>query len=1000
MSGQGYFLSNRERIRIDYDEEGKDSALTMLREAQAGAYWAVRSHFTAHNDPALVVMPTGSGKTGVMTLLAFGLVRKRLLIIAPSRFILEQTAEEFQTFKIARESGCLPGDLDAPKIHIVRHKLSSKDTWEELYGFDVVVSTSNCASPQYKDVYDEPPTDLFDILFFDEAHHWPAPTWDSLSQSFPDARIVGFTATPYRLDKRPIPGEIVYNYPLARAIEKGIYREVQFIPVAGYGDKQKRDRRLAEKAGAVWESEGWRAKLLVRVGRLRDTQAIQRLYVEMGLDLEIVSSQQSSSKNEAAISRAREDDQCHGLIAVGMLGEGLDLPVLQIAVLHSPYQSFPITLQFIGRICRMSGKQKNTAKLLAIPDEIQEHTQGLYELDANWVDLIPDLADAAVGIEQTRRRFAREHWDITTRARQVSVHTLRPFFAVAVYQVTGASVDITCDPRLTKGTYLLQSFLSDDKKWRVLITRTIAKPIWTSSDALLDVNYDLLIYYRVGDLLFESTTSPATASQIRKSFGEACLKLMSEKRIRQAMSQGDVLAYYNVGMRKVAYAESSVPSYKMMAGSHAEAAVRESDGHFFSVGHLFGRVRWNGDEIALGISGESAKIWAIARDHLSEFTSWCDQLASKLTNDLSIPLPYVTHLKSPELTDILPAKPYAAEFQESFYDHLQSGLRLEVEDKSGETHIIEGKVQFELLVVREDWDSTVPNRCYLKLIAQDVQVIIRYDAQTPELFRCELQPPYLSCLVKVPEKGRFRDYSLDVYLSQFPPKLFLTDGSAIVGKYLYRYQPPVYDVPERVFSVVDWDSLDCEITVEDIDLIEEGHRKRLRSKQKCSVLETTAKILPDLFSDGTFIFTDHRTGEIADFVALEPERDTLRLHFIHCKASGEKNPGARQEDAYEVLGQARKCARWMRRGDLFDTMKQRLTEERLIQGSVKDFDQLVTRCSPQTASYSVHLVQPGFKIQKIQEWHDPSIRLMFLSLYDELQSDGIDLKIIGSQDNA
>ena len=159
-SDRNYFLSNRLRIRVDFVEEDDDPTTTMLRQAQAGAYWAVRSHFTASDAPALVVMPTGSGKTAVMTLVAFGLVGKRLLIIAPTRVIIEQIAREFQTLKIVRETGCLPADLNSPKVHVVKHKLVSKEAWTELLDFDVVISTANCAAPRYGDVYSDPPNDL------------------------------------------------------------------------------------------------------------------------------------------------------------------------------------------------------------------------------------------------------------------------------------------------------------------------------------------------------------------------------------------------------------------------------------------------------------------------------------------------------------------------------------------------------------------------------------------------------------------------------------------------------------------------------------------------------------------------------------------------------------------------------------------------------------------------------------------------------------------------
>jgi len=998
-SASRYFLSNRRKIKVDFREEESTASVGMLREAQAGAYWAVRSHFTVSDVPALVVMPTGSGKTAVMTLTAFGLVEKRLLIIAPNRVITEQIEREFQTLDIARETGCLPEDVDAPKVHVVKHKLRSKDAWDDLAKFDVVVSTAHCVSPSYQDVYDEPPSGLFDVIFFDEAHHWPARTWDNLGRAFPGARVVGFTATPYRSDKKPIPGEIVYSYPMRRAIDKGIYRQIEFVAVQGHGDKRVGNRRLAKRAKELWDQENKtrQTKLLVRVGRIKDTKPIRDLYAEVGLHLEIVSSERSLKENERAIKRAREEESCHGLIAVGMLGEGLDLPDLGIAVLHNPYHSFPITLQFIGRICRVSDRQQGPAKLLAIPQEVEEHTRGLYDLDANWAELIPHLADAAVGLEKDRRRFVSDRWPLVTAAREVSVHTIRPAFSVTVYRIGGTSVDVSSDPQLSGDTQVFQSFVSRDGSWRILITRTITKPLWTTSDVLQEVGYDLFIYYRVGDLLFQSATSPGIAAQIRKSFGQSQLRLVDPDRVQQVIGQSDVLAYYSVGMRKVSYAGASVPTYKMMAGGHAEAAVRASDALYFSVGHLFGRVKWIDEEIVLGMSGNSGKIWASARDHLMGFTSWCDEIARKLVNDTVAPLPHVSALKKPERATSLPARPYAVSFSESFYGHVESGLILELGDHKGATRVFCGSQRFELSVIRDSWKRATPQKCSLRLEVGDVAVTVHYDLKAESLFRCELAAPYESCTIRIAEKGRFRPSSLEEYLAKFPPTLYLMDGSAIVGDVLYAYQPPSYNVPEELFRSVDWDGLGCEITIEDVEMIQDATRKQqISADGKCSVLDATAKILRESLSDKAVIFNDHHSGEIADYVALEQEDNALRIHLVHCKASGMKNPGARQEDAYSVLAQAQKCTRWLYRSDLLEVMRGRMSPDKLVRGTLKDFDQLIALGSARVARYTVYIVQPGFDAQKIQQWHDPSIRLMMLSLYDYLRNNGVDLRIVCS----
>lgn len=49
--------------------------------------WRLRltSHFTARREPAIVALPTGVGKTAVMTLLPYLLAARRVLVIVPTR---------------------------------------------------------------------------------------------------------------------------------------------------------------------------------------------------------------------------------------------------------------------------------------------------------------------------------------------------------------------------------------------------------------------------------------------------------------------------------------------------------------------------------------------------------------------------------------------------------------------------------------------------------------------------------------------------------------------------------------------------------------------------------------------------------------------------------------------------------------------------------------------------------------------------------------------------
>jgi len=65
-----------------YPLESEDSG--RFRPAQVGAIHAVTGHFGQRHDPAIVTMPTGSGKTGVMIACTFVLRANRVLVVIPS----------------------------------------------------------------------------------------------------------------------------------------------------------------------------------------------------------------------------------------------------------------------------------------------------------------------------------------------------------------------------------------------------------------------------------------------------------------------------------------------------------------------------------------------------------------------------------------------------------------------------------------------------------------------------------------------------------------------------------------------------------------------------------------------------------------------------------------------------------------------------------------------------------------------------------------------------
>src|SRR5450759_7868 len=69
-----YFSENYSRLTFPLADGEKPG----FREAQRGALFAIGSHFSGRNDPAIITMPTGTGKTAVLQASAFLLQAKRV----------------------------------------------------------------------------------------------------------------------------------------------------------------------------------------------------------------------------------------------------------------------------------------------------------------------------------------------------------------------------------------------------------------------------------------------------------------------------------------------------------------------------------------------------------------------------------------------------------------------------------------------------------------------------------------------------------------------------------------------------------------------------------------------------------------------------------------------------------------------------------------------------------------------------------------------------------
>ena len=126
----------------------------------------------------ILTAPTGSGKTVIASEIINRAENKHVLFLAHRRELIRQTRKHLAAFDV-NAGIILAGE--------------PRDTMRRVQVASVQTLHSRCIRRDQ----DLPPADL---LFVDECHHATAQTYRGIIERYPDAKVIGMTATPCRRD--------------------------------------------------------------------------------------------------------------------------------------------------------------------------------------------------------------------------------------------------------------------------------------------------------------------------------------------------------------------------------------------------------------------------------------------------------------------------------------------------------------------------------------------------------------------------------------------------------------------------------------------------------------------------------------------------------------------------------------------------------------------------------------------------------------------------------
>ena len=920
-----------------------------LRTPQLGALYAVLAHWTVSQEPATVVMPTGTGKTETMILTIVNEKIQRCIILVPSNFLREQTVNKVFGFGVLKQLKIVSENSVSPNVLLLKSIPKTQDEFDELLENTNVIVTTISLVNKFDKIQKERLVSYADLLIVDEAHHIEANKWRQFKELFNGKKVLQFTATPFRNDGKKIDGKIIYNYPLRKAQAEEYFQKINFYPIYEFNDK-KGDMAIARKAIECLENDIEEKKnhiVLVRttsIKRAKDLyENVYKKYYKKYNPVLIVSKEISSEERKNSLEKL-ENLTSRIVVCVDMFGEGIDIPNLKIAAIHDKYKSLPITLQFIGRFARTSKGLGDASVITNIAnEELKESLDELYSQDSDWNRMLADMSERAIGNEISLQEL--ENGFKGTGVDGISVSQIIPKISMQAYKVNNSK------PKWNNWKNIFDErkckyYFNEEKKILIVIEASDSRIGWTNYKEINNLNWELhIVYYKeVKKVVCINSTVKGNARKIADElFSES--ELISGEKVFRCLYGINRLMLGTVGLNS---AINGPIRYKMFAGIDIAQGITEAQRSTSTKSNLFG-VGYNGHgKVSIGCSYKGI-IWSRWVENIDFWMKWCDKIIDNVLDE-SIDVKELLEgvLIPKEIYKIPDAIPYRIDWP------------IEL-DLCNDAHVY----------LTNQYDKRIPlMNTAIELIEYNKKDVIKFKVYNEEF--CE------EFLFSVSDKGYNFEHksgeilninygkSTDTLVDFFrvnPPKIKFVDQSILEGNYYVtlREKLPI-EFPSKKIQKWDWQKYGVDITVES-----QGLTKKEKSIQYC--------VIQKLKSSGEYdiIFDDDNSGEIADIVAIKTSEQRVYFEFYHCKYSKGKKPGHRVNDLYEVCGQAEKSVEWkqdMRK--VIDRMikreNKRIDEGKTSRFEVGDFSilgEIKNKVKMYRSDLKIYIVQPGVERESI-----------------------------------
>jgi superfamily II DNA or RNA helicase len=232
-----------------------------------------------------------------------------------------------------------------------------------------------------------------DVVLYDEVQHLPAQTFQRLLEFYPDAFIVGTSATPCRSDDKPLK---MFDRLIVAAKYSELLRAKKIVHAMVFQPPEHRGSDLACDPVDAYQTYGQGERGFCFVRGIDTAEDVARRMTTAGIPAAAVHSKLGRRERLSAIARLKSGE-LRILTSDAILTEGVNVPEASVCILASACNFVGGYMQKCGRVLRAAPGKTRAIVIDLVGSSLQHglpHIDREFTLDGKSFDLtkLPPLA--------------------------------------------------------------------------------------------------------------------------------------------------------------------------------------------------------------------------------------------------------------------------------------------------------------------------------------------------------------------------------------------------------------------------------------------------------------------------------------------------------------------------------------------------------------------------------------------------------------------------------